>query len=146
MGENDALPSAAEVRKQHNLNDAMESVLRSATLHPAWRTKCPGPTAGALTRRGLAVESPVGRGIKLTRLGVTAALALVGERAPTPAPVRAMSVSRGQTVISITPPVPCGLGDCVGELRVSTRNDVIRAHIDDDARRAIIEALGGVLR
>lgn len=145
MGESDALPSAAEVRKRHNLNDAMEAVLRSAALHPLWRTKCAGPTAAALTRRELAVRAPQ-TGVKLTRLGVTAALALVRERAPAPAPVRAMSVSRGQTVISITPPVPCGLGDCVGELRVSIRNDVVRAHLDDDARRSIIEALGGVLR
>lgn len=51
--------------------------------------------------------------------------------------------ARGQTVITVTPPAPCGLGDCVAELHVSIRNDLTRVHLDDVQRTALIHALGG---
>lgn len=51
--------------------------------------------------------------------------------------------TRGQTSIVVTPPLPCGLGDCVAEMHVTIRHDTTRIHLDDSRRRALVEALGG---
>jgi hypothetical protein len=51
---------------------------------------------------------------------------------------------RGSTVVDVTPPVPCALEGCIGELIIQMRHgDGVRVHLDDEQRRALIEALGG---
>lgn len=57
---------------------------------------------------------------------------------------RRLSVN-GSTSIVVTPPRPCGLGDCVAELAITIRYDTIRAHLSSQQRRELIEALGGHL-
>jgi hypothetical protein len=51
---------------------------------------------------------------------------------------------RGSTIVDVTPPVPCALEGCIGELIIQMRHgDGVRVHLDDEQRRALIEALGG---
>jgi len=49
--------------------------------------------------------------------------------------------TRGQTSIIVTPPRPCGLGNCVAELHVTIRHDTTRIHLDDAQRRELVRAL-----
>ncbi len=51
--------------------------------------------------------------------------------------------TRGQTSVVVTPPLPCGLGDCVVELHVTVRHDTTRIHLDDAQRQQLVRALGG---
>ena len=50
--------------------------------------------------------------------------------------------TRGQTSIIVTPPRPCGLGNCVAELHVTVRSDTTRIHLDDQQRHELIVGLG----
>ena len=53
--------------------------------------------------------------------------------------------AHGQTAVSVTPPAPCGLGDCVAELHVTIRADLMRVHLSAQQRAELIVALGGRL-
>jgi hypothetical protein len=54
--------------------------------------------------------------------------------------------TNGQTSVIVTPPLPCGLGECVAELHVTIRHDTTRIHLNAAQRRELITALGGVIR
>lgn len=49
--------------------------------------------------------------------------------------------TRGQTSIIVTPPLPCGLGNCVAELHVTIRHDTTRIHLDEQQRGELMRAL-----
>lgn len=51
--------------------------------------------------------------------------------------------AQGQTTIHVTPPRPCGLGNCIAELHVTIGHDSLRLHLGPEQRQGLIEALGG---
>lgn len=52
---------------------------------------------------------------------------------------------RGSTFVAVTPPRPCGLDGCIGELEVTVRGVAlpIRVHLDGAQRDLLVTALGG---
>jgi hypothetical protein len=139
-----------DVRHDFNLNAAMIAMMLAALYHPKRILKgASGPTVGALERRGLGIRLSLGR-VMLTQKGIRVAQILAREaaelrRAEPVGKVRPLSVSRGSTIVAVTPPRPCGMGDCVAELHVSIRVDTMRVHLDEYARVSLIRALGGAV-
>lgn len=51
----------------------------------------------------------------------------------------------GSTSLVVTPPLPCGLAECVAELHVTSKHgDTQRVHLSARQRRELVVALGGV--
>ena len=52
----------------------------------------------------------------------------------------------GSTSLVVTPPLPCGLAECVAELHVTGKHgDTNRVHLNARQRRELVTALGGTL-
>lgn len=53
----------------------------------------------------------------------------------------------GSTSIVVTPPLPCGLDECVAELHITHKHgDTTRVHLNARQRRELVVALGGEVR
>jgi len=52
----------------------------------------------------------------------------------------------GSTSLVVTPPLPCGLAECVAELHITGKyGDTQRVHLSAKQRRELVFALGGTL-
>lgn len=50
----------------------------------------------------------------------------------------------GSTSIVVTPPLPCGLAECVAELHITGKHgDTNRVHLNARQRRELVMGLGG---
>lgn len=50
----------------------------------------------------------------------------------------------GSTSVVVTPPLPCGLDECVAELHITGKHgDTNRVHLSAKQRRELVIALGG---
>jgi hypothetical protein len=77
----------------------------------------------------------------------------MGETRAIPGPVNPLPAVRhttrlsvnGSTSLVVTPPLPCGLAECVAELHVTGKHgDTQRIHLSGKQRRELIAALGGM--
>jgi hypothetical protein len=65
---------------------------------------------------------------------------------PSTIPIRATVrlSANGSTSVVVTPPLPCGLNGCVGELHITITHDTTRVHLSAQQRAELVAALGGL--